>query len=325
LTGLKRLKPLCLAVLAVLALQGCGVKLIYNNMDRVVPWYVDNYIDLSPAQRRYLKRRMKEHLYWNRTTQLVSYATTLEGAARSIEDGLTAAELEAVIDNVKIHRAVLIDEIVPTTAVLLISSSDEQLLEFAMRVDEGNEEYLEDEQRDRVELEADWAKEVKRSLKDLIGRLTAEQRQLIEGRSREVEFAAPAQVAFRRNWQRDFLRALAKRDDPVWFTERFAYMAHNYEEWFTDDFREVEKRDDVFYRGLVLDVDRTLTPEQRRNLMDWFLNLAQDLRELAADADEKPPRACTVEASFEDLCALQARILGHSDENGVGPRLAEGP
>ena len=36
----QRSRALWLATLAVLALQGCGVKLVYNNVDRIIPWYV---------------------------------------------------------------------------------------------------------------------------------------------------------------------------------------------------------------------------------------------------------------------------------------------
>ncbi|MEE9254437.1 MAG: DUF6279 family lipoprotein [Pseudomonadales bacterium] len=307
---MKRSRSLVLALLSVLALQGCGVKLAYNNLHRVVPWYVGSYIDLTPEQRRYLKLRVKKHMHWNRNTQLNRYAATLEGAARAVEVGLDAENLEDIIDEVKVHRDAMLDEILPTAAVLFISSSDEQLLEFAMRLDEANEERLEEESGDIEELRAAWEKDVQKSVKDLVGRLTPQQKLFIEERSREVRFEPEAQVGFRRNWEGDFLRALAKRDDPVWFSERLAHMAHDYEEWYTDAYRIVEKREDEFYRGLAVSMTALLTPMQKRKLMRWFLDLAQDLRELAADADVRPPKACVLEAALEDMCALHQRVFG---------------
>lgn len=306
---MKRTRALWLVTLAVLTLQGCGIKLVYNNLDRVVPWYVDSYIDLTPEQRRYLKLQMKEHLHWHRTTQLMAYVSTLEDAADAMQGGLEREELEGLIDAVKVHRNLLIDQIMPTASVLFASSSDAQLLQFAIRLDEENEEYLEKGTRDRAKLEAEWSKDVQRSLKGLVGRLTPAQKLLIDERSHAAQFEAQAYVAFQRDWQRDFLRALAKRDDPIGFAERFAYMAHNYEEWFTDEYREIEKRDDEFYRALAVEVDRLLTAEQRRKLMDWFLKLARILSELAADAkDEAPAGGCIVEAPLEDICSLHARV-----------------
>ncbi|MCZ6869838.1 MAG: DUF6279 family lipoprotein [Gammaproteobacteria bacterium] len=311
---MKRSRALWMAILAVLTLQGCGMKLVYNNLDRIVPWYVDSYIDLTPEQRRYLKLRMKEHLYWHRTTQLMAYVSTLEGVANAMQDGLEREELEGLIGAVKVHRNQLLDQIMPTASVLFASSSDAQLLQFAIRLDEENEEYLEKGTRDRAKLEAEWSKDVQKSLKGLVGRLTPAQKLLIDERSHAAQFEAPAYVAFQRNWQRDFLRALAKRDDPIAFAERFAYMAHHYEEWFTDEYREIEKRDDEFYRALALEVDRLLTAEQRRKLMDWFLKLAGTLSELAADAkDQAPAVACIVEAPLEDICSLHMRVASAGD------------
>lgn len=294
----------------MVALQGCGIKLVYNNLDRVAPWYVNHYLDLTSEQRRYLKLRMKEHMHWHRRTQLNRYAATLEGAARAVEGGVDAENLEAVIDAVKVHRDALLDEMLPTAAVLFVSSSDEQLLQFAIRLDERYEELIEEESGDTDELRAAWTQDVRKSLKDLIGRLTADQKLLIEERSREVQFAPQAHVGFRRNWEQDFFRALAKREDPVWFSERFAYMARNYEEWYTDEYRIVEKREDEQYRGLAVAVARLLTPAQRHKLIKWFLDLAQDLRELAADAEDRPPQSCVVEAPLEDICALHQRLFG---------------
>lgn len=307
---MKALRALVLALLSMAALQGCGVKLLYNNLDHVVPWYVDSYIDLTPEQRRYLKRRLQEHLYWHRTTQLDAYVATLEEAARDVQHGLDAERLEAIVDEVKAHRDVLVDEILPTAVVVFADSSDEQLLQFAVRLEEKNQEMLEDADDDPAKLRATWSKEIRRTLKDMVGRLTDEQKQLIEARSEEVVFAPEADVRYRRHWEGDFLRALAKRDDPVWFAGRAAYMVHNYEQWYTDEFRAVEKHDDDFYRTLVLSVDRLLTPEQRLRLSQWFLDLAQDLRELAADAEAPPVPACSLQGAFEELCAIQHRIQG---------------
>ena len=59
--------------------SGCGVKLAYNNGDRLVRWWVDDYIDMNSEQKRYLRDATRNLLYWHRSQELASYRAVFCG------------------------------------------------------------------------------------------------------------------------------------------------------------------------------------------------------------------------------------------------------
>ena len=69
-----------MAILALsLLTSGCGVKLAYNNADRLARWWVSDYIDMTRDQRDYFDASTSEIMFWHRTTQLAIYRQGLLG------------------------------------------------------------------------------------------------------------------------------------------------------------------------------------------------------------------------------------------------------
>ena len=69
----------------LLLLGACSsTNFVYNRLDFLIPWYVDDYADLDVQQKTYLEKEMVPFLAWHRSQELPDYLKILEG----IEDNL---------------------------------------------------------------------------------------------------------------------------------------------------------------------------------------------------------------------------------------------
>jgi len=90
-----------LLVACVFSSTGCGIKLLYNNAERLTRWWVSDYIDMTPAQREFLDASSAEILYWHRTTQLTLYREQLLLLANAIGEPMDRAELQTYVERVE--------------------------------------------------------------------------------------------------------------------------------------------------------------------------------------------------------------------------------
>lgn len=57
-------------------LSACSSSFIYNNLDWLLYWYLDDYITLTSEQRSQLDDRVETWQAWHRITQRTSISTT---------------------------------------------------------------------------------------------------------------------------------------------------------------------------------------------------------------------------------------------------------
>lgn len=198
--GWRRLAPLllCLALAA-----GCSsTTFFYNRLDFLVPWYVDDYVELNAEQDRELERRLEPFLDWHRYEELPRYVALLEQAGDMLQDGLSLAEAEELTraaeragNRVQTRS---LDWLLPMGAAL----SDDQVEEFIANLrdkqEELEEEYLE---RDLEEYREDAYDNLVENSQDYLGRLDDRQRDVLEMAAESLQ-----------------------RSDHLWLQERAAWI-----------------------------------------------------------------------------------------------------
>ena len=76
------LVPLCLGLLLV----GCSrLELLYRNLDWLLPWRLDHYLDLDRQQQAWLKPRLQTHLGWHCSVELPRYFDWLQRTRHLLE------------------------------------------------------------------------------------------------------------------------------------------------------------------------------------------------------------------------------------------------
>ena len=90
-----------LAILLLpLLLTSCTVSFTYNHLDWIIPWYVDDYVDLTRDQKKSLRQQLEPILTWHREEELVRYVEILDGIEASLAQPLTAEEVNRWIQQI---------------------------------------------------------------------------------------------------------------------------------------------------------------------------------------------------------------------------------
>lgn len=287
-------RDLLLALLVPVLLSGCGIKLAYNNLDRIIPWIADDYIEFDDRQEEYFKAELASVLYWHRTTELPVYVAALRRFEADLADGMTLEDLvtmEAqVMDASHRFRA----RFVPMSAEILYSTTPEQLIDIKRRFDRRNAKYLKPLAGLDIEGERKrWRSDVEDGFEFFVGRASSAQEARI---ARTATTYVPEErmwIEYRERWQGELFSLMDKQLSYPELLLRMRDMVGQRERWYGAEYDEVMQRNETLYRGLAVDLANSLSERQQRALSKRLLGWAQAFEELALDADpEPPPLAC---------------------------------
>jgi hypothetical protein len=206
-----------LASLLVLAclVAACGPSFTYNHLDRLIPWYVDGYVDLSHDQREILRGQLEPLLQWHREEELVRYVAIIDRIGGDLSRPVTAADVQGWIEAV-VAAAERTEESMLALAVEFGATlSDAQMAEFSAglwkRQRDYEEEFLgrSDEQYRQDSYEA-----LAGLLQRFAGRLEPAQEQRLQAAVAELVRFDRAWLEDRAHWLRQ-LEPLLQRE-PGW-------------------------------------------------------------------------------------------------------------
>jgi len=272
------------------AATGCGVKLGYNNIDRLVRWSVDDYLDLDPLQETYFRTQLDTLLYWHRTSELPVYAREIRKLDAALADGATVEELFVFREEVEGWWRRVLEASLPLSTELMYSATDAQLDRFAVQFEKDVVKYtkpytkLSPEERRRR-----WARDVRDYFEYLTGNLNNEQKQVIELASAQLLIDDLIWADYRRRYGAALVALVRQRDSFVEFSHAFRDMTFNRERWYGDEYTAALAANQGLYRDITIAILNSLTQEQRRQLSKNLLDVAKDFDELSLDAPASAP------------------------------------
>jgi len=292
------LKVLALLLLAAVA-SGCGVKTIYNHMDRLIIWGVDDLVTFDDAQERYLRAEVEAVMYWHRTTQLPIYARGLEHIADELDRGASLEDLLEAEQMMTGWADAIGQQTNPVAAELLYSMTDAQLTELAAGLDANNEKWLKPYRDMDKQARADkWAKEYADLMENVTPRLTTAERALVQRHSASYVTDDAAWLEYRKRWQRDLIERVRAHESFERFSLAYADMSNHRERWYGDDYQRILDANASLYRTVTLELLNMLGDERRKKVTAKLRSYAQDFDDLAAEAAPVAPRStCLVACS----------------------------
>lgn len=264
--------------------SGCGLRILYNNLDRVTVWFVADMLDLDRQQRRELRTAAANLLEWHRHEQLPEYAAFLAEIDQRIGGAIAADDLVRWQARMERWYVELAEASLPIAIVTLRDLRTEQIDAFADNMAEYSTEAEEEfagqslaERRER------WRKETRRELAERIGRLTPEQKAIILRASLEWQPDDEPWARFRRAWQADLIRLLRARPPLAEFSRELRALWVDAEARYPTDLTAAIAHNEALLRRLLVDVLATLNDDQRRHLQRALRALASDFRALARE------------------------------------------
>jgi hypothetical protein len=265
----------------LLALSACGIRFTYNRLDWIIPWYLDDYIELSDEQNSLFERQLATHLRWHRNTQLPEYSQQLRQVSAELQDGLTLAELDAMTERFRTIWQTLVTQLTPDIANLLATASDAQIRELFDNIELRNEKY----RRKYVDLPEDELREkraerVSERIEDWLGQITPAQQKAVNEWSRRFEATADLTLEYRKEWQARARTLLQRRREPDYFRTALQELLLHPEQSQSAPLQQAREHNLALFLDLILQIDKLMSSGQRRYLSNKIMTMAKDFEQL---------------------------------------------
>ncbi len=279
---IKPIQRLLLVSALVLLASGCAVRFVYNQLDWLVPWYLDDYIALEGPQKQLFESRLDAYLQWHRREQLPLYAEFLEDVAGRAKRGLKPSDIATIQRRTEELAQAMVIQLQPDMIELFAMASDKQVEKLFRKFAEDDarfrKEYLEVSAREQ---RRQRAKEALLYVERWTGSLRKEQRKMIDDWSQSYELMAEELLETRTAWQQEFRRILDMRQDRPAYEAAFKQLLANPTFGRSDALQQKYDRNEQAVIALYLQLDHSLSPDQRTRMVKKLRSYADDFRHLA--------------------------------------------
>ncbi len=268
---------------ALMVSGGCSkylYKIVYNRVDSLALNRVDKYFDLRGDQKDFLSVKLKSHHRWHRRSQLPAYI----GFAREItgrgQDGLSSAELDWAYKKFNSFANRLYARTLSDGAAFLATVDAEQIAYLEKQLKESNEDLIKTVKKSRAKRLSERADRTVKYMEDWFGDLDADQERKVRAMSRRMPDSAANRLKYRRERQKEFIALLRAKPGKKVIEKKLrdwlVYRTRNYPSYYRRDALAWRQRS----RAMILEVDKMITPEQRKYFIARVDELAKDFSSL---------------------------------------------
>jgi hypothetical protein len=200
------------ALATLTLLSGCStLKVVYNNSDDLIYWWLDGYADLQGEQKPFTRDALAELQRWHRQQQLPEYVTLLQRMQVMAPNDITPAQVCAVTEDMKSSFIRVLRHMEPASAQLASQLNADQLRSVRQRFDKTNktwkEDWLDPDAEGRLRYRT---KQATNRLEDFYGRLDKPQREVLQQWLSTSLFDPVLSYAERERRQADTLQTLQR-------------------------------------------------------------------------------------------------------------------
>ena len=279
-------KTLLLLLCLSLLISACSrAGLAYRNLDWLVPWRLNDYLNLDSQQQAWLKPRLQTHLQWHCSAELPRYIdwlqTTESILAQPQPDSAQLLEQFAQFDAALNRIGV---EITPTAIELLQGLSKQQVRELYAAMDEDNledrQDFLDPPLATQI---SERQTRMQERLRPWLGRLNSAQTDHIATWANSLGEQNRLWLENRQLWQAELRKVVAERDSAD-FAERVTRLLQQRESFYSDEYRASYGRSRQALATLFSQLLSNSDEAQRERLSHRLRDLRRDLAEQQCDA-----------------------------------------
>lgn len=273
----------CVWILLVAVIAGCSsVQLGYGQSERLMRWYVGDFVDFDGAQTRVLAQELADLKAWHCSTQLREYSAWLRDLKREAGPSLTAGQVRARTDDVRDFIRAIAADIAPRASKVISGMTDAQISEIRKNLAKDNVKY-----RARwVDIEPERYREERADrmvsrLKWWIGALTPEQKKIVAQWSENAAINSTAAFESRLRWQQALLTAIEQRADVSRLEDSIRVLLVEPDTYWTEAMQTQLALNRELTYTLFADVAKIVTTEQKQHLDRKLQSLATDFDKLS--------------------------------------------
>lgn len=277
-----KVRNITLLVVA-LTLFGCAKQFFYKNIDWFVMDYIDDYVSLNQEQETMVEERLLLLTDWHKKEELPLYVAHLKELEVIKPSDISLAFLKKNRERGVEHYERLLEKIAPDLFSLSMQLSEKQQHEFLDNVldryKERNDKYIgktEQEVRSVIlENTQDW-------IKDLIGKLTPDQREYAKQFSQQVTLNSPLWRNYRASVYQELEYLFENKTDSIVYQKVFMQILFEPELYYSEQLSENIERNLALVDQLTLQISQSMDENQwqhfHEQVREWRV-LAEDMME----------------------------------------------
>ncbi len=275
----------CLILVLVVLLAGCSAtRVVYNQLDWLLVWYISDYFTLEDEQEDWLEAAVERNIEWHRRDQLPKYAQFLREINRDFSTGMVTAEM---LDRHNAKFIVLWDEFivqtVPEVTAFFQTLSQAQIDEFIDNLEESNQELWEDfAGKTPEERKKSRQKSAIKGLERAFGRLSREQEEMILAYSHSLHDVSQEWMASRRQWQGDFRDLVTEHPPEPEFSDRMMALMLKPNRKDDPEYRRRVDENRHTMMSMIIALNGALTEKQRSKFSTSLMKFSRNFEILAA-------------------------------------------
>lgn len=286
-------------VLLALLLGGCVVRVVYNQLDWLTLWYVDDYFELDAAQKAQASKLIVRTLAWHRSTQLSQYVALSRTVRDKVGEPVSAVFIAEQYEEVVGLWDRLLQQVAADAGALLQSLSDRQVEDLFARLADKNLEFEEEYSGvTAAERRAKQDKAIIRMFRRFTGRLSIDQERLIRSRTAHLHDLSAEWLHRRAAWQAQFRVLLAGRNSDPQFVTRLADLMLDPNQFDSPGYRRLVLDNQQRAFELVAEVLGTLSAAQTAVLRKRLTGHMQDFDALIQESVVPQRTAGVQEVSY---------------------------
>ncbi len=270
-----------LAFLFLILGLGCSqTQIVYNLSDWFLLKRIDKYFNLTSKQEEFLEKKIEGLQQWHRQNEIPKLVEVLENLQDRYRDGLN---LEDVLWIQKTHWGFwerLFKKGLCDFSGFLSMVNDDQILHLESQFQINNQYLIDQTKLAPPELRAETLDWLFKFLEDWYGYLTPEQKANMEKLVTEDPEWIKIKLEKRQTFQKNFVRILKKHQSSSKICKELSPMIIDAKATWPANFRTRFEQKEQKWQQIFLQIDATMQPNQRKNVLQRIENYRLDFKEL---------------------------------------------
>ncbi|WP_163133208.1 DUF6279 family lipoprotein [Agarivorans sp. Alg241-V36] len=286
-------------------LSACGMRFVYNNLNWLAYWYIDDYIEMNSEQKAVFKPMLKSWLTWHRHEQLPVYLAQLQLFHAQINGGISQQQLLEQVAAWQEHYRVLAGHVYLDVAQLAQTASSQQLSDFMAKLAEQRED------SDRQQSHYDYRIEhISNSVERWLGDVSPQQQQVIEQLANQLIDTRADWHNVQSRWQQYLAYSLSGQSKSENFEQEFYVLMVNSESLWPPGLAERFYRNRQLWAQGMSEVLALANKQQKRHILAKIDAYIEDLQSLIED-NPQPENPAVVAQLLKQVSLTQPLLVAH--------------
>ena len=267
-------------VFAAISLTACSMRVMYNYLDWIIPWYIDDYVTLTDPQDTTFDHSTIQFLRWHRAEELPRYEEFVVSFKDAQTTPMSQRQVLLFFDDIWTLWDALITESMPYLLELSADLSEKQLQQI-------NDALVSDIRKLRkkhgdqseIKRRENWRNKMTDAVDDWLGVVTDEQVELIRLWSETRINTTDDWLEYRDNWRKKFMELLYNQQSIDYIDEMSTFLL-NPQKMYSVSYQQAVTENRHHLAQFLAHLSTTFTPRQRQHLQDKLTEIVDDIRGL---------------------------------------------